>query len=299
MGIGAGISFTVTGVLQALSNAVETVPGEILNTIASLVGPWRPPQWAKPAETSITVSGNAGSAYSASSLGVTNGGTGTPLTDDNGNALDILDATGVGITNGTAATPDVVYIFDAVFMLEHTQEIQLTEHPVQSGANISDHAFIKPARLGIDIGMSDAMQSYTIGQWAGNLSKSVSAYQTMLALELSRVPVTVKTRLNTYTNMVIVGIHTRDENKTNHGLRASITFQQVFMGTANTQSASSSRPQDTGSTGIGSVPTTTVPAVVDNTYVEPTPLVSAPTVSGAGNYSSNPVIDDPDDSIGS
>lgn len=292
MGIGAGISFTVSGVTQALSNAAQSAVGEVVNTIASLLGPWRPPQWAKPAETSITVPGNAATSYSPSSLGVTNGGTGTPLTDDNGNALDILAATGVGLTPGVAATPDIIYIFDAVLMLEHSQEIELTQHPVQSGANITDHAFIKPARLGMDIGMSDAMQSYTIGQWKGNASKSVAAYQTMIALELARTPVTIKTRLKTYNNMVIVGIHTRDENKTNHGLRASITFEQLIMATTSTQSVSS-RPQDTGTTGIGSVPTTTVPDVVNNTYVEPTPLVSAPIVSGAGDYSSNPVVDDP------
>lgn len=290
MGIGAGISFTVTGVTKALSNAAQTVVGEVVNTIASLVGPWRPPQWAKPAETSITVPGSPFSQQSsggAAAIGQI--GQGTPGSNFTFSVVDNVQQ--------TSATPDIIYVFDAVLMLEHTQEIELTKHPVQSGANISDHAFIQPARLGLDIAMSDAMQSYTIGQWASAPSKGVSAYQTMLALELSRTPVTVKTRLNTYTNMVIIGIHSRDENKTNHGLRASITFEQVFMGSTNTQNASSARPQDTNSTGVGSIPTTPVPGPVTTNYLELPPAPDAPVVSGAGSYSSNPVTDD--DSIGS
>jgi hypothetical protein len=279
MGIGAGISFSASGVLQALSNLSTTVVGEVVNTIASLVGPWRPPQWAAPPPTSITVPATTSS--SASSLGQGVSGTGS-----SGFTFS------TGVAEQVTTTPAIVYVFDGVLKLEHTQEIELTQHPVQSGSNIADHAFIKPARLTMDVFMSDAMQAFIIGQWSGSASKSVNCYQTILQLELSRTPLTITTRLNTYTNMVIVSIHTPDDYKTKFGLRATITFQQVPMATTATSSASS-RPQDTGTTGVGIVPTTTVPEVVTNNYLQTTPLVSAPVVSGAGDYSSNPVDDDP------
>lgn len=284
--IGNGISYSGAGVLQALSNLQATVVGSLENTIASLVGPWRPPQWAGPPQTSITVP--ATSQTSKSSLGQGTSGNGS-------SGFTFV----TGVAEQVTTTPAVVYVFDGVLKLEHTQEIELTKHPVQNGANISDHAFIKPARLSLDVLMSDAMSSYTLNQWSGAASKSVNAYQTLLAIELARTPLTVTTRLNVYTNMVIVGIHAPDDFKTQHGLRATVMFEQAIMASISTQNPVSARPQDTGATGTGIVPTTPVPDAVTNNYIAPTPSPSAPIVTGSGDASSNPIADDPDDSLGS
>jgi hypothetical protein len=285
MGIGSGISFSVQGVLQALSNLKATAVGEISNTLESLVGPWRPPQWAGPALTSITVPG-VGGVTSNASLGRTSGA----LVDIPG--LEILASTGVS-TSTSGGTPPIIYVFDGVLQVDHAQEVQLTAHPIQTGANISDHAYQKPARVVMDILMSDAMDSYTAGQWTGHQSKSVNAYQIMVALEKARTPVTLTCRLDTYQNMVITAIHTRDDNKTKHGLRASITFQEVFLAQVQAPSAWSARPNDTSQFTGGLIQPTPVPdAITNNYFVEPPP-VGTPTVTGAGNVSSNPVAADP------
>ena len=215
MAIGSGISFSVSGVLQALSNISTTVVGTLENTAASLVGPWRPPQWAGPAQTTITVPGNSAGIGSTADLGVLNGGAGTLSTDAN-TALGGIPT--FSATTGRTATPDIIYVFDGVLQLEHTQEVVVTEHPVENSENITDHAFIKAARVSLDVLMSDAMQSYILGQWTGSSSKSVSAYQTILGLQLARKPLILTTRLNTYTNMLITSIHTPDNYKTAHGL---------------------------------------------------------------------------------
>ena len=242
MGIGSGISFSVQGVQQALGNLQVTVvgtpdnPGSVANTLASLVGPWRPPQWSSGAQNSITVLGS-------------------PFRQQVSGGPAASGQTGQGVPGGAfkfsvtenvaqSGSPTVVYVFDAVLQLDHAQEMQLTAHPVQSGANIADHAFQKPARLSMDIGMSDAMDSFVAGQWSGAQSKSVNCYQTMLALEQARSLVIVNTRLNTYRNMVITAFHTRDDNKTKHGLRATITFEEVFMAQVTTSNSNwSARPQ--------------------------------------------------------
>lgn len=287
--IGNGISYSGAGVLQALGNLQATALGSVENTIASLVGPWRPAQWSGPAQTSIRVPGTASVAYSTSSLGVVNGGSGTPITDDQGNPLNILAATGVGLNTNVTATPDIIYVFDGVLKVEHTQEVELTQHPVQNGANISDHAYIKAARVSMDILMSDAMSSYTLGQWSGAKSKSVNAYQTLLALQIARQPLIITTRLNVYTNMVLQAIHAPDDFRTKHGLRATVIFQQIFVASVATQNAVSSRPQDTGSTGTGSIPTTSVPDSVTNNYSAQPAAPGAPIVTGAGDFSSFPI----------
>lgn len=145
------------------------------------------------------------------------------------------------------------YVFDCIVLAEHEQDLTKTRHPVQTGAAISDHAFIENARLILDVGMSDAMDAYyspTTWDISASPSKSVSAYQTMLALQFSRVPLSIQTRLRTYQNMIITGITPTETARTVQGLRMRISFEQIFIATI-TQIEVSARPQDTGETNLG------------------------------------------------
>ncbi|HIT68894.1 MAG TPA: hypothetical protein IAC36_03240 [Candidatus Aphodomonas merdavium] len=36
------------------------------------------------------------------------------------------------------------YLFDAVFSSSHALNVKITDHPVQTGAAVADHAFIEP-----------------------------------------------------------------------------------------------------------------------------------------------------------
>lgn len=148
------------------------------------------------------------------------------------------------------------YFFDAIFHETHTTTVRMTEHPVQTGANIVDHAYMMPNRLSLEIGMSDAMQSLVTTEWTGSYTKSVSAYQKLKELQKNRLPLTVHTRLNTYENMVIDSITTDDNFKTYHGLRATINMTQLLVAVVATVS-SSSDSQTTGTTSSGTVTVTT------------------------------------------
>ena len=146
-----------------------------------------------------------------------------------------------------------LYAFDAEMEVAHEQRIEKTVHPVQTGASISDHAYIIPARLVLDVGMSDAIDAYySPSTWSGSMSKSVSAYLTMLALQFSRIPLSISTRLRTYTSMIIVSLAPRDTYKTITGLRMRIEFEQIFVADV-FQSTDSARPQETGTTNQGTV----------------------------------------------
>lgn len=120
------------------------------------------------------------------------------------------------------------FIFDAIFSTQHDTSLNITEHPVQSGANISDHAYEEAPKLTFDIGMSDVMTSAIDGQFSGN-SRSVSAYLKLRELQSQRLPITVVTRLATYNNMIVEIISTSDDNKTTSGLRATVTLKQIFV----------------------------------------------------------------------
>lgn len=153
------------------------------------------------------------------------------------------------------------YFFDAVIREEHTSTLNITEHPVQSGANITDHAYIEPARLVMEIGMSDVMDALYPGQFEDAYTKSVSAYRTLLELQKSRMPLTVLTRLYLYQNMLIESLSAPDDYKTLYGLRCTVTLREIMVVDV-PQTTVSARPQTTGSTQQGSVQPTEPPPTI-------------------------------------
>jgi hypothetical protein len=127
------------------------------------------------------------------------------------------------------------YFFDAVFKTMHYPSRVITEHPIQTGANISDHSYQLPTRVSIEIGMSDVMDVYVppgfekmTESYNGDPSKSKSAYQEFLDLQMSGQPITLYTRLQVYNNMVIESMPTEDDIKTRFALRATIVMKQIF-----------------------------------------------------------------------
>lgn len=194
---------------------------------------------------------------------------------------------GSGVTLPQGQT---MYAFDAEITIEHEQQLRRTEHPVQTGASISDHAYIVPARLVLDVGMSDAMDAYfNPSTWSGSTSKSVSAYQTMLALQFSRIPLSITTRLRSYQNMIIESLTPQDTVKQFAGLRMRVEFGQIFVANV-TQPTMSARSQDTGTTNLGTVspqPPTAAQESQNNVSAGPEPpFTPFYNVLGAGDWSS-------------
>jgi len=229
---------------------------------------YRPPQWQKqsPAKVIITFPG-AGSAPQYSS-----------------------SASGSGASLPASQT---LYAFDAELGIEHEQRATMTRHPVQTGASISDHIYIEPAQLVLEIGMSDAMDAYAptggTSAWSGSTSKSVSAFQTLIALQFARAPLQITTRLRTYQNMFILNDIARDTYKTINGLRARIEFGQIFMADTST-TPNSARPQDTQNTQQGAVnpvAPTSAQQSQNNVTDSANPPTPPSTTPGAGNWSSD------------
>jgi hypothetical protein len=226
-----------------------------MSTAPAPIAQYRPPQWAKMPMVSVTVP----ASYGQSSVGTEVSGSSpdTPLQ--------------LSVTSSTT------YVFDAVLSLEHGQTLTKTMHPVQNGAAITSHAYLNPASLVIYVLMSDVTPQYVasnqtsppyVQQWTGNSSKSVSAYQQMLALQASRVPLQVTTRLRTYSNMLIADISPHEDNKSITGARFRVEFSQLFL--ADVQTApTSSRPNETNQTGLGEVSTAPTTSTIDSQFLVP------------------------------
>jgi len=256
----------------------------------SASGLYRPPQWVGPPMVSITVPQQMQQS-----------------TQD-------LSTSSVDLSPSAVGT--VTYIFDAVLDLEHEQRLEVTRHPVQTGADISSHAYLVPARLVMAVLMSDTVDQYAAGSqqldgsgpstmstWSGNTSKSVSAYQQMQTLQAARQPLTVVTRLRTYTNMVIASISPREDYKTITGLRMRVEFTEIYTATVATV-PNSARSNTTDSSGLGQTGTQPVSSTTQNQFGVPVNPVgtsltdltssllgylqsgSSVDVPGAGSYSS-------------
>lgn len=149
------------------------------------------------------------------------------------------------------------YFFDAVFSTGHSTHLNITSHPVQLGANISDHAYMEPARITVDLGMSDAHLSLVSGQFSTAASRSKAAYEALVKLQSDRKPFTVVTRLSSYDNILLEDLSSTEDNKSYNGLRATATLRQIIMVSVPTLNKISARPQTTGKTPLGNIPAVT------------------------------------------
>jgi hypothetical protein len=222
--------------------------------------PWTPPQYSQPALTVLV----------------------QPAIFDK--------ATGKPITNPTN------WVFDAVLRINHRRVLTKTQHPVLTGASISDHAFMQPNAITLEIGMSDVMAAYTSDMWVGAATKSVSAWQVIKNLQVNRVLLTVLTRLDAYPNMIIESVTSTDTNVTLHGLRALINLSEVISAGVTSTPVVSARPQTTLDTIPGTIAGVDPDPVLLDQHMIPSveyPDASQYHVLGSGVFSSNNLGDAP------
>ncbi len=155
--------------------------------------------------------------------------------------------------------------FTAQVTLEesHRDELNITEHPVESGAAIADHAYRRPAELTIrcawsnspsDSGYTGIVKSAAQGTVSGVLAAGQAAvqaagiqsgttgnsesqvravYAALLAALQARVLIDIYTGKRNYTNMLLKSVSTSTTEQTENALMVTAVFQQVII--ANTK----------------------------------------------------------------
>lgn len=108
-------------------------------------------------------------------------------------------------------------------------ELEITQHPVQQGANIADHAYIKPSSLDLKVA------------WSGADAPLSETYDKLLKLQLSREPFTVVTGKRTYKNMLIKSIGVTTDAQSENILSVSLSLQEVFLTAVEVVAVSASR----------------------------------------------------------
>lgn len=144
------------------------------------------------------------------------------------------------------------YFFDGFIKIDHSIEAQITEHPVETGASIVDHAYIKPAELSMNIMVSDVHASFIEGQFSGSLARHVNAWNLLKQIQADRIPVSVLTKLGLYDNMLIQRITATDTYETYNALNADVTLREIPIARVRTLKISST-PQTTNKTSLPEV----------------------------------------------
>jgi hypothetical protein len=120
--------------------------------------------------------------------------------------------------------------------VQHTDEVQITDHPIEQGAPISDHAFKRPISVNINAGWSTA--------WAYDLSAETGIYGLLLALQASFLPFDLVTGKRTYPNMLIERLIVTTDQHSEFALMAQIGCRQVIIVKTSTTSVSKTASDD-------------------------------------------------------
>lgn len=119
------------------------------------------------------------------------------------------------------------YYFDAYITITHSSSLNVTEHKVESGGVIADHAYLMPREVQMQIAVSDATVD-PFSQFAGSgSSRSINAYKLLQQLQRDRVPITVYTKFDIYQNCLIKELSTEDNANNAEAMHANITLVEV------------------------------------------------------------------------
>jgi Dit-like phage tail protein len=139
---------------------------------------------------------------------------------------------------------------DCVIEERHSDDMEITSHPVEQGAAISDHAFKKPAELVMRIAWSTSKSLTNLVEGVvsgGGLSVSMSdIYQQLLTLQAGQngqvQPFSVVTGKRSYNNMLMRSLRVTTNKESENALMVEATFQEVLIVSTQTAALSSIPP---------------------------------------------------------
>lgn len=108
----------------------------------------------------------------------------------------------------------------------HIDELTITNHPVEQGAAITDHAFKNPAQVTVryGFGVGGSLLNFN---GAGGDPKAI--YQQLLDIQSSRVPFDLITGKRAYQNMLIAALAVTTDKTTENSLLVTVTMREILI----------------------------------------------------------------------
>lgn len=145
---------------------------------------------------------------------------------------------------------------DATLSEEHSSEAEVTDHPIEQGADVSDHKRVKPNQIRINGVVSNtplAFLNFNSGD------RAVDAWGQLLFLQHEQKLLTVVTTLNTFENMAIVSLTAPRDAKRGHMLEFTAVLREIFTAESQNVKADNAAAKPTAQ---GKRPTPPAPAPV-------------------------------------
>lgn len=126
-----------------------------------------------------------------------------------------------------------IFVPDVVVSEKHVDALEITEHPVEFGTAINDHAYKRASEVTMECGFAgggsvlDLVNLSSIGLRVGESPREI--YQQLLDLQKSRVPFDVVTGKRTYSNMLIRAIEATTDRTSENVLSCVLTLREVIM----------------------------------------------------------------------
>ncbi|HGI5912209.1 TPA: phage baseplate protein [Yersinia enterocolitica] len=126
-----------------------------------------------------------------------------------------------------------VLVPSVIISEKHQDALEITEHPVEVGAAVNDHAYKRAAEVTMEVGFTgggsllDFVDTSTIGLSLGKSPEEV--YQELRDLQESREPFDVITGKRKYSNMLIRGIEVTTDKTSENVLMCVLTLREVIM----------------------------------------------------------------------
>ncbi|CNL80876.1 TPA: phage baseplate protein [Yersinia enterocolitica] len=126
-----------------------------------------------------------------------------------------------------------VLVPSVIISEKHQDALEITEHPVEVGAAVNDHAYKRAAEVTMEVGFAgggsllDFVDTSTIGLSLGKSPEEV--YQELRDLQESRQPFDVITGKRKYSNMLIRAIEVTTDKTSENVLMCVLTLREVIM----------------------------------------------------------------------
>lgn len=156
----------------------------------------------------------------------------------------------------------VTVIPDLAIRERHSDRLGITAHPIQTGAAITDHAFVMQPEFSLEFGWSNSSVSGIIQDFTGTSLTDVmtgelgegyvkQVYAQIIALQHSRQLCTVVTGKRQYKNVLIESVETYTDADTAYSMIITMNckaLQLVSVATTSTTDISQSTQADPSST---------------------------------------------------
>lgn len=102
---------------------------------------------------------------------------------------------------------------DCILNEKHVAEVEITANPIETGAEVNDHAYVKPKQVTLEVADRNAALMWNI----------------LLRFQEARIPFYLVTGLTIYKDMLIQSMDATRDKDMSTVLRATVTLKQVII----------------------------------------------------------------------